>query len=316
MLDIKNNVKLSEYTTFKIGGPAKFFVEVNSEDEIIKAINYAKNNNLKYFILGGGSNTLFNDRGFDGIIIKILNSKFEILNSLINCDAGLLLSQLVNIARDNNLSGLEWAAGIPGTVGGAIRGNAGAFNSCISNVIKKVRVLVIPSPSEESNNLKVKSFSNKECNFAYRDSIFKQNPRLVVISAEFALKKGKKEEIEALRRSIITKRASKQPKNWYGSAGSFFKNPIVTDKKLIEIFEKEKGIKVMDSRLPAGWLIEEADLKGKKIGGVMVSDEQANFILNTGNGTMEETAILTSIIKQSVRDKFGIELEEEVKIVI
>jgi UDP-N-acetylmuramate dehydrogenase len=309
MLNILKDVQLSEYTTFKIGGPAKFFVEVENEEEIIEALNYAKDNNLKYFILGGGSNTIFSDKGFEGLIIKIHNSKFIIQNSSIECGAGLPLSELVNLAKDNSLSGLEWAAGIPGTVGGAIRGNCGAFGHNFADVIKSVKVL-------NTNDLVYKIYDIRDYKFDYRDSIFKQNSRLVVISAELALRKGKKDQIEAKMRSVIAKRAQKQPKNWYGSAGSFFKNPIVTDKKLIEIFEKEKGIKVMDSRLPAGWLIEEADLKGKKIGGVMVSEEQANFILNTGQGTMEETAILISIIKQSVRDKFGIELEEEVKIVI
>ena len=314
MLEIQKNIKLSDYSTFKIGGPAEFFVEVENEEELLEAINYAKENNLKFFVLGGGSNILFADEGFDGIIIKISAqggpaSGWQ--NTSLKIWAGYSLSSLVNFAKENGLSGMEWASGIPGTIGGAIRGNAGAFGGDMSNAILEVKVL----DTEEVQSSKLKVFSNKECGFDYRNSIFKQNDNLVIVSAKIKLEKGNKEEIESKMKEILTKRAEKQPKGWIGSSGSFFKNPIVENGELIEKFEKDTGNKSMDGKIPAGWLIDEVGLRGKKIGNVMVSEENANFIINNDNGTAEEIVMLASIIKQKVRNEFGVQLKEEVKIV-
>lgn len=308
MINIQKNVKLSQYSTFKIGGPAEFFVEVKNEEEFLEAMQYAKENNLKFFILGGGSNVLFDDKGFDGLIIKILNTEYDIQDAHIECGAGLPLSQLVNIAKENNLSGLEWATGIPGTVGGAVRGNAEAFKKSLADSIKEVKVYDV-------SKLKIKNYKLDDCQFNYRDSIFKRDNNLVIVSAKIKLEKGNKNKVEKEMKEISDRRFEKQPKGWVGSAGSFFMNPEVKNQDLIKLFEKDTGSKSVNGRIPAGWLIEEAGFKGKKIGKVMVSDKNANFIVNTGGGTAEEIIMLSSIIKQKIRVKFGIQLKEEVKIV-
>lgn len=306
---MQKNIKLSDYSTFKIGGEAKFFVEVENKDELLEAIGYAADNKLEYFILGSGSNVLFGDSGFEGLVIKIGDKSHEIDGNFIECGAGLLLSEAVAIAKDNGLSGLEWAAGIPGTIGGGIRGNCGAFGGSMGDVISEVRAYKI----DES---RIMNYGPNECEFFYRDSIFKRNQNLIIVSARINLKKGNIEEIEDKMKSMLEQRLEKMPKGWAGCAGSFFKNPEVKDEKLREKFERQTGRNCVDGRIPAGWLVYEAGLTGKKIGNVMVGEKHGNFILNMGGGTAEEILMLVSIIKSKVRNEFGVQLEEEVKYVI
>src|SRR3989344_2804165 len=328
MIKLEKNISLSNYTTFRIGGPAKFFIEVKNEEELLEALDYAKKNNLDFFILGGGSNLLVSDKGFDGLVIKMHNSSFLIHNSSLECGAGVPLAKAVRESVNSGLTGLEWAAGIPGTVGGAIRGNAGAFGGETKDVIESVKVLVIPSlsrnlikeeldpsvysPVGEFAQDGIHIFTKDECQFGYRDSIFKQNKNLIILSAVFKLQKGNKEESRKKIQEIIKKRISVQPQGM-PSAGSFFVNPVVNNPKIIEEFEKETGKKSKERKVPAPWLIEQADLKGRQIGGAKVSEKHANYIVNTGNATAEDVIMLASIIKQQVRDKFGVELKEEVQ---
>lgn len=306
MLNIQKNIKLSDYSTFKIGGSAKEFAVVENENELVETLNYAKENNLKFFILGGGSNVLFDDKGFSGIIIKIQNTTYEIQDTNIECGAGLLLSQMVNITKDNSLSGMEWANGIPGTVGGAVRGNCGAFGGEMAEAIEAVKVY-------DASEQKIVNYKLEDCNFSYRSSIFKQNSNLIIVSVKIKLKKMDKKEIEEQMKEILNKRLEKQPKGF--SSGSFFKNPVIENQNLKKRFKKETGSKIIDNKIPAGWLIDEAGFKGKKVGNVMVSDKNANFILNLGGGKAEEIIMLASIIKSKVRNQFGVQLEEEVKYV-
>ncbi|MFA6790152.1 MAG: UDP-N-acetylmuramate dehydrogenase [Parcubacteria group bacterium] len=307
MLNIQKNIPLAPYTTFKIGGPAKFFVEAKSESDIADSIDYAKNNNKDFFIFSGGSNLLVSDNGLDGLAIKISNSSIEIKDREVFCGAGTSLSQLAMETAKNNLGGLEWAAGIPGTVGGAIAGNAGAFGGEISDNLIEVKTLSV----EEG---KLMTFEKKDCDFGYRNSLFKKNSgKFILISAVFDMEAGKREESEKKIGDIIKKRKEKQPR--YPSAGSFFKNPVVNKEEIINKFERDTGLKIKDDKIPAGWLIEEVGLKGKKIGGAKVSEKHSNFIINTGNATAEDVIILSSLIKEKVRDRFGIQLEEEVRLI-
>jgi len=305
MLDIKQDVLLSKYTTFRIGGPAKFFVEVKNEEELTEALKYAKDNNLDFFILGGGSNLLVSDNGFNGIIIKIQDTRYKIQKNIMEAGAGTPLALVVNESVNNGLTGMEWAAGIPGTVGGAVRGNAGAFGSSMSDAVESVKVLNI----EESG---IRNYESGKCEFGYRNSIFKQDKNLLILSVTIKLESGNKEESQKKVQEIIAKRVAKQPKG-VASAGSFFMNPVVKDEKLKKEFEEDRSIKCKGNKIPAGWLIDQAGLKGKKIGGAMVSEEHTNFIVNTGDATAEDVIMLVSLIKQQVRDKFGVELESEVQ---
>jgi len=331
MLNIQRNISLAKYTTLKVGGAARFFCEAKSEKEILEAVKFAEEKNLPVFVLGGGSNILVNDQGFSGLVIKILNTKHEIRNTIVECGAGASLSKIVQESIKAGLTGLEWAAGIPGTVGGAVRGNAGAFGGCMAEVVHSVKVIEIPNfskarlfPSAKQvggipqsqalkSQLPITNYQLRECEFAYRESVFKQNPNLIILSVTLKLKKGDRKKSEELLKEILEER--KKSQSIYPSPGSFFKNPIVKDEKLIKEFEIDTGQKIKDKKIPAGYFIDRAGLKGKKIGSAMVGEEHANFIVNTGNATAENVVILAAIVKTRVRNKFGIQLKEEVQMV-
>jgi len=257
MMKLQKNVSLKKYTTFKIGGPAKYFFVAKNKSDLLKAVQEAKKRRLPVFVLGGGSNVLFPDKGYRGLVIKFQNLK---------------LSQLVN-------SGLEWAAGIPGTVTGAIWGNAGAFGKSMKDVVKKVEVFDV-------KNEKIKILNNKDCRFGYRDSIFKKNHDLIILSAEIKQKKSDPQEIK----KCLAHRRKTQPLS-FPSAGSVFKNP---------------------PGFSAGELVEKCGLKGKKIGGAQISDIHSNFIVNLGGAKAQDVLSLIKLVKKTVNKKFKIKLEEEI----
>jgi UDP-N-acetylmuramate dehydrogenase len=291
---IKKNILLKNYTTFRIGGKAKYFFEVRTNEDLILAIKTAKKMKLPFFILGGGSNLLVSDKGFNGLIIKTENKKYIIKNNKIFFESGVLLNQLMKESINHNLAGLEWAAGIPGTVGGAIYGNAGwpSNKKNISSVVESVDVLKVVGCK-----LQVVSYKNKDCRFDYRNSIFKKNKNLIILGACLRLKKGIKEKIKKEIKNIIKKRNKKIP---YGfSAGSVFKNPT----------PEQSSVRGKS----AGALIEECDLKGKKIGNIKISEKHANFIINLGNGRSKDVKNLINLAKKSVKNKFGVILEEEIQ---
>ena len=306
-MKIRDCVLLKDFMTFKIGGPAKYFVMVKNTDELKDSLKFASDNNLSFFIIGGGSNILASDKGYDGLVIKIDFQNLTVAENLevMEAGAGALLSKIVDESLKYELSGLEWAAGIPGTLGGAIRGNAGAYGSNIGQIIKQVEYY-------NTKNKASKVLDKKDCQFTYRSSIFKKNSNLIITSAVLQLRKDLKQTIQSKINDILDTRAQKQPKGM-PSAGSFFVNPIVKNSKLIDEFEREKSLKCQNNQLPAAWLIEKVGLKGKKIGGAMISDIHQNYFLNTGKAKAEEIEILVSLVKQQVRDKLGVQLEEEVQ---
>lgn len=281
---VERNISLKEYTTFKIGGSAKYFFEAKTEQEIIKAITVAKQLKLPFFVLGGGSNILVDDKGYKGLVIKIKNNEIKIKNNKIEVGAGVMLGRVVNIATKNNLSGMEWAAGIPGTIGGSIWGNAGAFNSSMSNIIKFVKVLDI------KKNFKSINFNNKDCKFEYRDSIFKKKQNIIIISVEINLKKSNKKIINNKVKEYFNYRIKHQPLN-IPSAGSIFKNNV---------------------KFSAGELIEKCGLKGNSIGGAKISEKHANFIVNFKNATAKDVQSLINLAKKRTKTKFGVVLREEI----
>lgn len=303
MIDIKKNVPLSQYTTFRIGGPAKYFVEIKNQEELMEALNFSKKENLDFFILGGGSNLLVSDDGFSGLVIKMRNSECRFEGNSVECGAGMPLSGLVKQSIEKGLEGLEWAAGIPGTVGGAVRGNAGAFGKSMQDVVEKVKIIT------EKGELKILDWDR--CEFSYRGSGFKKNSKLVIFSVFIKLNAGDSESLKEKTKEIIAKRIMKQPKGF--SAGSFFINPVVPSVDLIKEFEEENNTKSKENKVPAGWLIERVGIKGKKIGGAQLSETHANYIMNTGQASAQDVIILASLIKQKVRDELGVELHEEVE---
>jgi len=308
--NLKFNEPLKKWTTFRIGGPAKYFFIAKNKEDLIKAIKTARQLKIPYFILGGGSNLLVSDKGFKGIVIKIQDSRFKIQDSRIIASAGVKLAELVRTATEIGLAGLEWAAGVPGTLGGAISGNAGwpSNRKNISAVVEKVEVLEI-----KGLRLKIKNFSNKDCQFRYRESIFKHKPNLIILSATLKLKKWNKEKIKKNILEILRSRKDKIPSGF--SAGCVFKNWKweIGSWKLLKRFPqlqsfKESGI------IPAGWLIEKSSLKGKKIGGAKISEKHANFILNEKEAKAKDVLSLINLIKKEVYKKFRIKLKEEIKL--
>lgn len=284
--EIKENVSLAEQTTFKIGGPARYFFAAENKEDFVKAVGAAKEFELAFFILGGGSNILFSDKGFDGLVIKILSSKLEIQDSKIYVETGVRLDDLVKSAEDNSLAGLEWLVGIPGTVGGAVYGNAQAFGKRMSDIVEEVEAL-------NRESMEIKKFSKEDCSFSLKNSIFKNNKSLIILSVVLRMEKGDKEEIQEKIKEYLDYRREEHPLD-FPSAGSVFINP-----------EKE----------PAGCLIEKCGLKGKKIGQAQISEKHANFIVNLGGAKAEDVLKLIKLAREKVKEKFGIELKEEIQII-
>ncbi|MBZ9569451.1 UDP-N-acetylmuramate dehydrogenase [Patescibacteria group bacterium] len=280
---VKRNVLLKNYTTFKIGGKARYFFVAKTKKEIISAVSAAKKYSLPFFILGKGSNILVSDEEYKGLVIRLQVTGYRLQGNMIYTEAGTLSSQLVNVALKNNLTGLEWAIGIPGTIGGAICGNSGAFRNSMKDVVKGVEVYDVKKE-------KVKILKNKDCRFSYRDSVFKKKKNLIILSAELKFKKRKKTEIQKKMKKYLEHRKKNQPN--LPSVGSIFKNPQGSS---------------------AGELIEKCNLKGKKIGKAQISKKHANFILNLGGASANDVKKLIKLIKQKVKSSFGIKLEEEIQ---
>jgi UDP-N-acetylmuramate dehydrogenase len=281
---INKNVLLEKFTTFKIGGRAKYFFTAKNKESFIQALNWAAKNSLPSFVLGGGSNLLIADAGFNGLVIKNENKKCKTKGKKIFTGSGTPLVALLKYAVKNRLTGLEWSVGIPGTVGGAIFGNAGAFGESIRDCLAEAEVFDV-------KNKKIIIFKNIDCKFSYRQSIFKRNKNLVIISATFFLKKSTSKAINKKIKNFLNYRNAHQPLN-FSSAGSVFANP---------------------KNFSAGELIEKCGLKGKKIGNAKFSEKHANFIVNLGKARACDIKKLINLAKKSVKNKFGVDLEEEIR---
>jgi UDP-N-acetylmuramate dehydrogenase len=304
---VLENEPLANHCTFKIGGPARYFFVAKNSEEIVKAAEAAQNLGLKFFVFSGGSNVLFSDDGFDGLVVKIQNTKYEIQGTKIIAEAGVKLAEVVKAAAENGLAGFEWAAGIPGTVGGAVRGNAGAYGKATGGAVESVEAL---------EKLKVKNYSKEECGFGYRESIFKHEGG-IILKVVFKLAPGDKNKIKEEMDKILKARDGKIPTD--PSAGSFMKNVEVTDEivKTIKeyLHEDIPADYIQKGKIPAAWLIERCDLKGKKIGGAKISEKHANFIVNAGNATAGDVIALASLVKTKVRNDTGVQLSEEIEYV-
>ncbi|MDD6879188.1 MAG: UDP-N-acetylmuramate dehydrogenase [bacterium] len=276
------NESLKKYTTYKVGGIAKYIVTPKDTKKLIKLIKYLKDHEIKFKVLGKGSNTLFSSDVYNGVIIKLDEfNNIEINNNKIKVGSGVNLVKLSLIAARKSLTGLEFASGIPGTVGGAIYMNAGAYNTDFGYITQKVKVL--------TPDYKVISMTNKELNFHYRDSFFQHHKGYICLEANLKLAQGKKTEIMKVIEERRKRRIESQPLE-YPSAGSVFRNP--------------KG-------MFAGKLIEDLGLKGLKKGGAQISNKHANFIINTGDATAEDIKDLIDFVGETVEEKYNIKLHVE-----
>jgi len=292
---------LSKCTTFNIGGPARFMIEVIDRNKLIGLLNFLAEEELNYMIVGGGSNLLMSDEGFDGVVIKINTKELSVEQEKIIADAGVLLGLVVNIATENSLTGLEWAAGIPGTVGGGVRGNAGAMGKDMSNCVEKVEVW---------KDGEIMEMSHEDCNFVYRGSNFK-NEHAVILRICMRLEKGEQKNILAKVKEYLDQRMGKFPP--YPSAGCFFKN--VKLNKWPNYPKDLPAIFIERGTVPVGWLIDQSGVKGLEIAGAAISDMHCNFIVNKNKASQADVLALVDDVKARVYNKFGVELEEEVEII-
>ncbi len=283
---VKYDEPLKNHTTFQIGGKCIALIEPKKVEDIIEAIKICRENNLKFFVIGNGSNLLVPDDGYNGVIIKIKSefSNIQVEGECLIAHSGAKLSEVYTVAYENSLTGFEFASGIPGTIGGAIFMNAGAYGGEMKDIVESVEVL-------DLDNYEVKELKNEELDFSYRKSII-QRKNYIVLTIKLKLKKGNKEEIKAVYEDLRERRNSKQPLN-FGSAGSTFKRP-----------EGHFASK----------LIEDAGLKGYHINDAWVSEKHSGFVVNKGNASYKEVMELIEYVQKVVFEKFGVKLEMEVRI--
>ena len=275
---------MARHTTFRIGGPADYFVELGSIEQIRAAIQVCREENLPWFVLGRGSNLLVSDKGYRGVILSIYKDfqKTEIQGETVTVQAGVLLTTLSGKVLDASLTGLEFASGIPGTIGGAVVMNAGAYGGEMKDIVRKVTVL--------DQDGEVRTLTCGEMQFGYRTSLAKKKG-YIVLGAELTLKQGEKEKIREEMQALKAKRIEKQPLE-FPSAGSTFKRP---------------------EGYFAGKLIMDAGLRGAAVGGAQVSEKHCGFVVNTGNATAADVRELMRQVQGKVQEQFGVHLEPEVR---
>ena len=280
---IMPNEPMSRHTTFRVGGEAGMLLQVSTPEQLKVMIPLLNEQKIPYFIKGNGSNLLVGDKGYDGIILEIGKEfgNIEVIGNLIVAGAGALMSSIAQEALKNSLTGFEFASGIPGTIGGGITMNAGAYDGELKDIVTKVEVI--------NSDGEVISLSNEEMNFGYRTSIIKQKP-LIVTSVTLSLNNGDSAKIKARMDELAAKRREKQPLE-YPSAGSTFKRP---------------------EGYFAGKLIMDAGLRGYTVGGAQVSEKHCGFVINKGNATAEDVYELICDVQDKVKARFGVALEPEV----
>lgn len=281
--DILTEEPMSRHTTFRIGGEAACFIRISSEEQLRKLIPYFENVGVEYFVLGKGSNLLVGDKGYPGVILQISDAcqQIEAEENRLQVQAGATLSKVALFAMERGLEGLEFAAGIPGTVGGGVVMNAGAYGGEMKQVVESVRVL--------SSEGEILTLDNDTMEFGYRTSIIR-NRNFTVLSVTFRLREGNREEIRARIEDFQKRRMEKQPLN-YPSAGSTFKRP---------------------EGYFAGKLIMDAGLRGFQIGDARVSDKHCGFVVNVGKATARDVTDVIEEVQERVRERFGVSLEREV----
>lgn len=285
---VKTGEPLSGYTTFRTGGPADVLVEPASEADLAAVLGVLREENKPYIVLGNGSNVLVKDEGFRGVVVVIGTGlggvEVDEENAVVRAGAGAMLGEVARAAARGSLSGLEFASGIPGSLGGGVFMNAGAYGGEMAQVVTSVRALMPDG--------KVREFKSDELDFSYRHSVFTKNGG-VILSAVMQLEKGDAAQINETMKDLNRRRVEKQPLN-YPSAGSTFKRP---------------------EGYFAGKLIQDAGCKGLSVGGALVSQKHSGFIVNTGNATSQDILDLIKLVQLRVKEEFGVDLETEVRII-
>jgi len=311
--EVKEGEVLASHTTYRIGGPADYFFEAQSSDDAVKALQAAKELNVPYYVLGGGSNILVSDDGFRGLIIKMVNRGIDIQDTKVTVEAGTPTALVALKTTDAGLTGLEWAIGLPGTFGGAIRGNAGMYDGETGSAIETVRCL---------RNGTVEELTREQCEFSYRNSVFKQQPDCVILSAVLNLETAAHPDAGKQRLQEILSRKKEQQPVEYATAGCIFKNwrpkseeDLVSIRRSLDLNPDEQIPVSPDGTVPAGWIIDRAQMKGTKVGGASISEKHANFFINQDGAKANDVIGLIAVVKTRIRNmtKSVIQLQEEIE---
>ncbi len=300
-LIIQENAPLSRYTRFEVGGPARVLADASTEVALIEALREIRE---PYTVMGGGTNMVAADEGYAGVVLRYTNSSIEFTGDTVRVAAGAVLQDLVDASIDHGLKGLETMTGIPGWVGGAVYGNAGAYGHSIHERVASVRYL---------EGECVHEIGNAACEFAYRESIFKRRKDWIVLSANLQLESADADELRATAAGILKIRNEKYPPTMR-CAGSIFKNLLWADLSDAVRAQVPAAV-VREGKVPSAYFLEQAGAKGLVRGGVRVADYHANLIYNEGGGTAREVRELIASLKRRVHERFGLELEEEVQYV-
>jgi len=299
---VKLNEPLSKHTTFKIGGKAEFFVIVEDTENFVGLLQFLDNEGIDRFILGGGSNMLVSDEEHPGVVIKVNTKKIEVTKNGLIADAGCTTVAVANLSMKEGFVGFEWGVGVPGTIGGAVRGNAGAMGGEMHQVVEKVEAYV---------DGEVVELSSAECDFHYRHSIFKEK-NWIVLRVYLQLQKSESKDGMKKALEYLQYRTKTQPQG-FASTGCIFKNFEIKNSDVLK-FDLPEEFK-QKGKISAGWLIDKSGMKGAQIGQAKVSETHGNFIVNLGGANANDVLRLIEQIKERVYDTFGIEIEEEIQIV-
>lgn len=293
---------MSEYTRFGIGGPADLLVDADSEASLIAALDAIRGTGVPLEVIGDGTNLIISGEGFRGVVVRYRAGAIEIAGSQVRVEAGAELQALVDQTIGEGLSGVHTMTGIPGSVGAAVYGNAGAYGRSISQSVHTVRYY---------DGERIRERSNQECEFLYRESIFKKHKQWIILSAELHLSSSNAGELKENADRIRKIRDEKYPPTMR-CAGSIFKNLVIAELDA-EIQARVPASVIREGKVPAAWFLDEAGVKGMRNGGIHVADYHANLIYNAGGGTAAELCDLVGACKRRVQERFGLTLEEEVQ---
>ena len=298
------NAPLAGYTRFAIGGPAKLLFDTANEAAIVAALKIVSDFELPYVVIGGGTNLVVSDRGFEGVVLRYLAANIEQQDSALRIGAGATLQDAVDSSIRSGLKGLETMTGIPGYVGGAVYGNAGAYGHSIQEIVEGVRIF---------DGGRVIAMKNEECEFRYRESIFKKHKDWVLLSTKLKFAEGDVGELSKIAAEIRSIRDAKYPPSMK-CAGSIFKNLLLIDLPT-DVVARIPAKVIREGKVPSAWFLDQAGVKGMRRGDIQVADYHANLIYNDGAGTAEDLVSVIQELKQRVRDLFSFELQEEVQYV-
>ena len=301
---VLRDAPLSTYTRFGIGGPAALFAETREPARFIDAWRIAHQSGLDTVVIGGGTNLIVSDAGFRGVVLKLSNRRIDSEGQTVYVESGASLQSLVDFTVDAGLKGLETMTGIPGSVGAAVYGNAGAYGHSIAERISRVHFF---------DGSAIRAFDNAQCEFHYRESVFKRHKEWIIFCTDLAMERGDAAQLRETADKILGIRNKKYPPTMK-CAGSIFKNFLLVDLPTRVVNEIPPNV-IIEGKVPSAWFLEQAGAKGMRAGGIQVADYHANLIYNAGQGTAHDLVGIIAELKQRVERRWGIPLEEEVQYV-